>query len=316
VLQTVLTSLTQPFLARTLQDEQLRSQPLVLDVDLTGQPVSAESTSVPNAAFGYRDGEIRLGYQLAVVCLHTELYGRQWLVGEQHPGNTVSAPCLLGLLAAAEQHRGGHPRRRPELLDPRITAFQDEAAAANAQAAAANRARAAVLAERATLQDELRAILRRVGALRQAGAPAPARAQAEARLAQGQARLVRLGEQTAQLARLQFLAEEAARRAEAEVAALVDRRAALAAENAAQPDGPRWVLRMDAGFSSGANLGAVLEWGYDVETKSANPALAAALLTWLTPATAWTPVGKNAAMVGWTNYTLSSCPYPLVNILN
>lgn len=68
---------------------------------------------------------------------------------------------------------------------------------------------------------------------------------------------------------------------------------------------------MDAGFSSGANLSAVLEWGYDLETKSANPAVAAALLARLTPATSWTRVGQKAEMVSWTHYTLSSCPYPM-----
>jgi hypothetical protein len=310
-LQTVLTRLTQPFLERALQDLRLRSQPLVLDVDLTGQPVSAASTSFPNAAFGYMDGEIRLGYQLAVVCLHTELYGRQWLVGEQHPGNTVSAPCLLGLLATAEERLGGHPRRRPELLDPRIAALQEEAAAATTQVEAASRQRAALLAERRTLQDELRRTLRLVCALRQTGDPSPALGRAEAALAQGQARLARLRAQTVQLARQQCLAEETARRAAAELTPLVARRAALAAENAAQPEGPRIVLRMDAGFSSGTNLRAVLELGYEVETKSANPALVAALLARLPAQTGWTPVGQNAAMVGFTNYTLSTCPYPL-----
>ncbi len=310
-LQTVLATLTQPFLERALQEERLRSQPLVLDVDLTGQPVDDSSTTFPNAAFGYMDGAIRLGYQLAVVCLHTELYGRQWLVGEQNPGNTVSAPCLLGLLAAAETRLGGHPRRRPELLDPRSAVLQATAQVATTRAAAVNRRRAALLAERTTLQDELRGTLRRVCVLRQAGPPALALTQAEANLAQGQARLAWLGEQTAQLARQEFLALEAASRAATDLAALVARRGALAAENAAQPEGPRVVLRMDAGFSSGANLSAVLELGYDLETKSANPALATALLARLPAPTVWTRVGKQAEMVGFAPYTLSICPYPL-----
>ena len=130
-------------------------------------------------------------------------------------------------------------------------------------------------------------------------------------MAQGQARLAWLGEQTAHLARQEFLAQEAARCAVADLAALLARRAALAAENAAQPEGPGVVLRMDAGFSSGANLSAVLELGYDLETKSANPAVAAALLARLPAQTVWTRVGKQAEMVGFAPYTLSTCPYPL-----
>lgn len=184
-LQTVLATLTQPFLERALQDLRLRNQPLVLDVDLTGQPVDASSTSFPAAAFGYMDGQIRLGYQLAVVCLHTELYGRQWLIGEQHPGNTVSAPCLLGLLRAAEARLGCHPRRRPELLDPRIAALQATLAAATAQAEEARCQRTALLIERPTLQEQLRHTLRRVFTLRQAGKPSAALQQSEAELAQG-----------------------------------------------------------------------------------------------------------------------------------
>jgi hypothetical protein len=35
------------------------------------------------------DGEVRLGYQLAEICLHTELFGRQWLSAQHHPGDTV-----------------------------------------------------------------------------------------------------------------------------------------------------------------------------------------------------------------------------------
>jgi hypothetical protein len=257
------------------------------------------------------DGKIRLGYQLAVVCLHTELYGRQWLVGEQHPGNTVSAPCLLGLVAAAEVRLGAHPRRRPELLDPRIAALQTMVAAATAQAEEAGRQRAALPAERTRLQEEARCLLRRLFTLRQS-APAPlALAVAEAQLAQAQTRLTRLAQQATHLARREFQAQETARTWAKDLARLVARRAALTAENAAQPDGPRVILRMDAGFSSGANLTAVLELGYEVETKSANPALVAALLARLTPRTPWTRVGQQAEMMGWTNYTLSTCPYPL-----
>ena len=316
-LQTALATLTQPFLDRALQDLYLRDQPFVLDVDLTGQPVSSTSTTYPAAAFGYMDGAIQLGYQLAVVCLHTALYGRQWLVGEQHPGDTVSAPCLLGLLQAAERRLGSHPRRRPELLDARIASAGATLATATARAEAAVRQQEALRTARAALLAQLHVLNRRVRDLRYPlrapdhPAPATALSRAEANLAQGQARYQRLGEHAKHLWRQEQRAREAAQAAAMELAPLVARRATLAAENAAQSAGPRWVLRMDAGFSSGANLTAVLELGYDLETKSGNPALVQALLARLTPATVWTRVGKNAEMVGWTDYQLSTCPYPL-----
>ena len=96
----------------------------MLDADLTGRPVSSTSQTFPGAAFGYMDGEVRLGYQLAEICLHTALFGRQWLSAQHHPGNTVSAPCLLSLVQEAERRLGCHPRRRTELIAQRIQACE------------------------------------------------------------------------------------------------------------------------------------------------------------------------------------------------
>lgn len=60
-LQTTLDAIAQPFLDRAITDLRTRRQPLVLDADLTGRPISSTSTSYPDAAFGYMDGQIRLG---------------------------------------------------------------------------------------------------------------------------------------------------------------------------------------------------------------------------------------------------------------
>jgi hypothetical protein len=70
-------------------------------------------------------------------------------------------------------------------------------------------------------------------------------------------------------------------------------------------------MRTDAGFASGENLTELIELGYDIETKSGNPAVLAALRSRVTPETVWTPVGKNAEMVAWTGYHSNTCPYPL-----
>lgn len=92
---------------------------------------------------------------------------------------------------------------------------------------------------------------------------------------------------------------------------LQERAAALAAENAAQPAAPVVRLRMEAGFCSGTNLTALLELGDEVETKAAHPAVVTALRERTDAATAWVRVGKNAAMVAWTDYRLRGCPYAL-----
>src|SRR5512135_1145246 len=89
-LKTVLEDMGRPFLERAVSDLRQRNETLVLDADLTGRPVSSTSQTFPGAAFGYMDGEIRLGYQLAEICLQTRLFGRQWLSARQHSGATLS----------------------------------------------------------------------------------------------------------------------------------------------------------------------------------------------------------------------------------
>jgi len=61
---------------------------LLYDLDLMGQPVSATSTTYPQAAFGWMDDHIQLGYQLARICLTDKQGQRLWLQGFHHPGDT------------------------------------------------------------------------------------------------------------------------------------------------------------------------------------------------------------------------------------
>ena len=123
-LATALTTVGRPFLHRAVADLRAKGKVLQLDADLTGRPVSTASVTFPGAAFGYMDGELRLGYQLAEICLQTDLYGRQWLGACHHPGDTVSAPCLLELIELAEQRLACHPQRRTDLLATRLQAAQ------------------------------------------------------------------------------------------------------------------------------------------------------------------------------------------------
>jgi len=92
---------------------------------------------------------------------------------------------------------------------------------------------------------------------------------------------------------------------------LQERYEGLSQDNARQSDPPRCRLRMDAGFATGENLTEIIELGYEVETKSANEALVQALRNRVTADQEWTRVGKNAEMVGWTDYQTNTCPYPL-----
>lgn len=316
-LQAVLATLSTPFVQQAVTDLRSRDQPLVLDADLTGRPLSDTSTCFPDAAFGYMDGQVRLGYQLALLCLQTAGLGRQWLVGQQHPGDAVSAPCLLALVTQAEQRLGMHPQRRPALLQQRITAATAAAQLAEARAAQHNWAGQEALARETRLAEQMAAAHQRLQALhkhpassRQSG-PSGALTKLRAQMEVWQRQLAHARAQWATAVQKADRATAQAAAMRATIPALQARRDALAAENTAQTGAPRFIMRLDAGFSTGDNLTILLELGYEIETKSGNAALVEALLGRVTPETKWTRVGKNAEMLGWRGYQLSSCPYPL-----
>ena len=88
---------------------------------LTGRPVSNSSSTYPGVAFGWMGDAIRLGYQAALVSLHSPTYGRLWLSVSQHPGDTVSVTQAEALAQAAEARTGVRPWRWTDLLSQRIT---------------------------------------------------------------------------------------------------------------------------------------------------------------------------------------------------
>ncbi|MCC6192565.1 MAG: hypothetical protein IT318_26365 [Anaerolineales bacterium] len=118
----VITTFSQPFVDQAVHDLVRRGRPLIYDFDLTGQAVSSTSTTYPEAAFGWMNDQVRLGYQLARVSLSPQAGERIWLAGFHHPGDTVSAACLQELVLAAEKQTQVRPRRRPELVGQRIAA--------------------------------------------------------------------------------------------------------------------------------------------------------------------------------------------------
>ena len=307
----------QPFLDQAICELRAHQPRLVLDADLTGRPVSSTSCSYPDAAFGYMDGELRLGYQLAEICVQTPRFGRQWLSARHHPGSTVSAPCLLELIQDAERRLTCHPRRRTELVEQRLAAT--EAALAEAERLAAQQdQRSQQQSQRlARLEEQIHEAqtcvrwLQVVPASRRQSGPYSQLSRLQAQIEGWERQQERAQAQMRQ-------AQAVARRHRVCAQALIDEcqrlhayLEQLRADNASQVDPPRCTIRLDAGFSSGENLTALIELGYDVETKSGNAALVQALRKQVTETTPWTRVGKNAEMISWVNYTLQSCPYPL-----
>lgn len=313
----VLDAVSQPFIDRAVNDLRQRNKPLVLDADLTGRPVSSTSQTFPGAAFGYMDGEVRLGYQLAEICLDTSLFGRQWLSAQHHPGNTVSARCLLNLVQEVERRLGCHPRRRTELAAQRLSACEGEVAELEQQAARQEECAVAQAERLVRLADQIGAAEAQVQTLKTTPA--------SSRQAGPYSRLNRLKQQIigwrgqmeraqAQMTQAEVVAIRHRERQQARLAErirLQERYERLCQENARQLNPPRCRLRMDAGFATGENLAEVIELGYEVDTKSANDALVQALRNRVTADQKWTRVGKNAEMIGWTNYESNTCPYPL-----
>ncbi|MEP7359690.1 MAG: hypothetical protein ABI847_20730, partial [Anaerolineales bacterium] len=87
--EAAITAFGRPFIETSVHELLRRGQPLVYDFDLTGQAVSSTSTTYPEAAFGWMNDQVRLGYQLARVCLSPSTDERLWLTGFHHPGDMV-----------------------------------------------------------------------------------------------------------------------------------------------------------------------------------------------------------------------------------
>ena len=305
--EAAIAAFSRPFIETTVHELARCGERLVYDFDLMGQGVSATSTTYPDAAFGWMNDQVRLGYQLARVSLSPTAGPRIWLAGFHHPGDRVSSACLQELVQAAEAQTGVRPRRRPELVAQRIDAQQT------------------VIARTRRLADQQQAKLQR---LRQTyttltgkhyhfeqvlNGPIPSGKQARwrARADGWQKRLPRLGEQITQAERV--LATHQARLAEQEAAlvALHQWQAQLAADNATNPNAPEIEARMDAGFASGENLTWLLERGYAPNTKAPNGRTTTALRAHLPRGAAWEKVGDNAEMMLIGEHGLQGCPYPL-----
>jgi hypothetical protein len=307
--EAAINAFSRPFVDATVHDLVRRDQPLIFDFDLTGQAVSATSTTYPKAAFGWMNDQVRLGYQLARVCLSPQEGERIWLAGFHHPGDTVSGTCLKELVQAAEAQAGVRPRRRPELVAQRIE--QHLTAMARTRR---------LLDQQQTKLDHLQAVQTNLigrGYHAQQVLKGPISAGKQARLQQQAAGWQkRLPHLTQQLARAQavlhghqaWLAEQAA-----ELTRLRAWQAQLEADNQANPNPPQHIIaRMDAGFAAGENLAWLLEMGYELDTKAANGRTTTVLRASRSHAAQWELVGDNAEMVLIGEHNLRGCPYPLM----
>jgi hypothetical protein len=91
--------------------------------------------------------------------------------------------------------------------------------------------------------------------------------------------------------------------------------ATLDADNRANPNPVTLVLRLDAGFSTGANLTWLIEMGYVIVTKAHHSQTSDSLRRRLSTQTSWTRVGHNADAIAMGTYHPHDCLYPLQAML-
>jgi hypothetical protein len=314
----VLEQTTGPILAEEVMCALQSSGRLIYDGDLTDRPVSNTSTTYPGVAYGHMGEGLQLGYQAAMVSLHSPTYGRLWLSVAPHPGDTVSCTQAEALVRAAEAKTGLRPWRRTDLLRERIRAREAEAQTCQAKAqlsqAALERAQAR-LAETRQQCDEQRALVLQLETHYQERQrperPYSALAKARQRWNMLERRRKRLEKHLPvlekQLRRRQqrWLGHQTA------VRSLQQHLEQFEQENRTNPYPIQADFRLDAGFGTRDNVALIIEMGYELYTKPYSDWLTPRLKKRVNPQTGWTRVGDNAEMVAWKAERFLDFPYPL-----
>jgi hypothetical protein len=314
-----LDSISQPFIDQEVEWALDKEGELVYDADLTGRPVSSNSTSYPNTAFGHMGDTIDRGYQAALVSFHSPTYGRLWLANELHPGDTVSMTCTEALVMAAENRTGRRPLRRTDLVVGRL-----------AQATANWEAMATEVEESYQRHQEARGKMQDTELfLRQWGQEVRTLTVAyehQNRQLTAHCQLTRahrkVATYTKRLPRCQKAVGVAERRlarhearfdaAKAEVDRLQAHYQQLLTDNATNPNPIQAAFRLDSGFTSRENIYWLIEMGYEVHTRGRFPIVRDTLSAAVTPETEWAQVGSNATMTAWADTTVDGYfVYPL-----
>ena len=313
-----LEEVSRPFIEREVMLALRGRGVLVYDGDLTGRPVSNTSTTYPGAAFGWMGDAVQLGYQAALVSMHSPTYGRLWLSVEQHPGDTVSSSQAEALVRAAEARTGARPWRRTDLLRERIAqhkAVLQEAEAKQARAQArltqARGRLAQVEKERQRWAQEVSDLEAMYQARNRLERPHSRLAQARRKLAVRERRICRRQKELERARRWLERCRKRVADLKAELEELEQRLARFVEDNRTNPWPIRAIFRLDGGFASGPNVALLIEMGYEVYSKATNGQVVKAWRRRVTPTTSWSRVGKNAEMVAWEGERIANCPYPL-----
>jgi hypothetical protein len=291
---------------------------LTYDGDLTGRPVSNSSTTYPNADYGHMDDAIRLGYQAAMVSVHSPTYGRLWLSVVPHPGNTASRTEAEAMVLAAEAKTGLRPLRRTDLLRGRLQCTSRERKAREVQAQAIESELTAVQAQEAETRlqvDQQRVLVCEFEAeyreKQRLERPYSTLGRARHKLGVLERRQIRLAKKVPKLEEQLDRRKRQISISQVQESLLQRRLEQFEADNRTNQYPIQADFRLDAGFGVRENVALLIEMGYEVYTKP--------YADWLTPRlkrrvagrSDWTRVGKNAEMIAWKAEVLPDFPYPL-----
>jgi hypothetical protein len=317
-IEQVLREVSQPFIDREVTLALQKAGIIVYDGDLTSRPVSNTSSSYPDARFGWMSDEVGLGFQVALVSMHSPTYGRLWLSGKHHPGDVVSSSQAEALVRAAEARTGVRPRRRTDLLRQRLAA-QEQALQAAGDKWQQRREEAREIEQKLlAVEKELQTWQEAVGQLAQEYErkgkevrPYSKLAKARRKVQTYNGRLQRYRDKVAKAK--QRVQKEAARvqGLQAERDALQERLQQFQADNQTNTSPIRAIIRLDGGFGSKENLALLIEMGYEVYSKPLSYHVTTELRKRVNQDTTWDRVGRNAEMVAWAQDSLKDCPYPL-----
>lgn len=313
-----LQKVSQPFIDREVMLAQSQSGYLVYDGDLTGRPVSNSSDTYPGVAYGYMGDTIELGYQAALVSMHSPTYGRLWLSVQTHPGDKVACTQLQQMVRAVEAATGVQPRRRVELVRQTLTELEQACQHTHSRQQVAQGQLHRVQAKRDEVADQLllwqqqrkqlAAEYKRRGRVER---PHSALAKARRTVSMYRKRLARRNKELVQAQQRLERRQEQYQLALKQVSHMLDHLRQLEADNAANPNPVRIIFRLDAGFGTKENVDWLIEMGYEILSKPFSHWVTETLKRELDVDTLWQRVGHNAEMTAWSDRALANYRYPL-----
>lgn len=307
----VLEEISQPFIDQEVERALELNGELVYDADLTGRRVSSTSTTYPGAKFGYMGDTIELGFQAALVSLHSPTFGRLWLANALHPGDTVSMTEAQALVLAGEKRTGRQPRRRTELLAKRLSQAKAVSQASHERLDHSfdrHREAQGKVKDTTLFLREWESEVATLTAQYQQHNRQPT---AHCQLTRAKRKAATYSNRLPRCQKALAVAEHRLTRHEAqfdEAQALVDRLQhhyqQCVVDNAANSNPIRAAFRLDGGFASRENIAWLIEMGYDLYTRGRSTAVQTKLSASVTSKTKWVRVGGNASLTAWSATTV------------